>query len=76
MARTWLKDARIKAGKTMADMGAELGISESYYSYIEAGERQKQMDLTLVAKLSKIFSISIQQIVEFEEGEKEHANAT
>lgn len=69
MAREWLKEARTKAGKTMAEMGEELGISESYYSYIEAGERQKQMDITLCAKLSKIFSIEIQQIVELEEKE-------
>ena len=70
MARTWLKEARIKAGKTMAEMGEELGITESYYSYIEAGERQKQMDITLCAKLSKIFCLDIQQIVEFEAKEE------
>lgn len=69
MAREWLKEARTKAGKTMAEMGKELGITESYYSYIEAGERQKKMDITLCAKLSKIFCIPIEQIVELEESE-------
>lgn len=66
MARTWLKEARVKAGKTMAEVGDELDISESYYSLIENGKRQNPMDITLVAKLSKIFCLSIQQIVELE----------
>ncbi len=66
--RDWMKDARSKTGKTMAEVAETLGISESYYCLIEAGERQKKMDITLVTKLSKIFSLSIQQIVEFEEG--------
>ena len=67
--REWLKEARTNAGKTMAEMGKELGISESCYSLIEAGERQKRLDITLCAKLSKIFCLSIQQIVELEEKE-------
>ena len=66
MARTWLKEARVKAGKTMAEVGDELDISESYYSLIENGKRQNPMDITLVTKLSKIFCLSIQQIVELE----------
>ena len=70
MARAWMKEARLKSGKTMAEVAEELGISESYYSYIEAGDRQKKLDITLAAKLAKIFSMKIQHIVEFEA--KEH----
>ena len=66
MARTWLKEARLKSGKTLAEMGKELDITESYYSKIEAGERQNPMDITLCAKLSKIFCLDIRQIVELE----------
>lgn len=33
----------------------------------ENGERKKKMDLTLATKLANIFSLKIQQIVEFEE---------
>lgn len=65
--RQWLKDLREKKGITQAQMGKKLDISEAYYSYIESGDRQKNLDLTLAAKLSVIFGISIQQIVEFEE---------
>lgn len=64
--RDWLKEQREKKGLTMKEMAEKLGISEGYYSYIEAGERQKKMDITLVTKLADIFHLKIQQIVEYE----------
>lgn len=64
--RDWLKEQREKKGLTMKEMAEKLGISEGYYSYIEAGERQKKMDITLVTKLADIFRLKIQQIVEYE----------
>lgn len=64
--RDWLRTKRTEKGFTMKEMAKKLDISEGYYSYIENGERQKNMDITLVAKLSNIFLIPIQQIVEFE----------
>ena len=64
--REWLKEQREKKGLTMKEMAEKLGISEGYYSYIEAGERQKKMDITLVTKLADIFRLKIQQIVEYE----------
>ena len=47
----------------MKQMGDALNISESYYSMIENAERQKKMDITLVAKLSDVLKIQIVQIV-------------
>ena len=67
--RQWMKEMREKNGITQAQMGEQLDISEAYYSYIESGDRQKNLDLTLAAKLSVIFGIPIQQIVEFERRE-------
>lgn len=67
--RQWMKEMREKNGITQAQMGERLDISEAYYSYIESGDRQKNLDLTLAAKLSVIFGIPIQQIVEFERRE-------
>ena len=64
--RSWLKEQREKKNLTQSKIAEKLGISEGYYSYIENGERQKRMDITLVTKLSDIFGLSIQQIVEFE----------
>lgn len=69
--RAWLKENRDKKGLTMKEMAEKLGISEGYYSYIEAGERQKKMEITLAAKLADIFHLKIQQIVEYESQQKQ-----
>lgn len=65
--RDWLKKCREENGITQAQMAKKLDISEGYYSYIESGDRQKRMDITLVSKLSTIFDLPIQRIIEFEE---------
>lgn len=64
--RDWLKAARKERGLTMAELGSKLKISESYYSQIESGTRQKNMDITLVRALSDALGISIKEIVEKE----------
>lgn len=64
--RNWLKQLREERGMTQKQVAEQLNISESYYSYIEAGDRQKMMDISLARKISKIFGISIEQIVENE----------
>ena len=68
--RDWLKEQREKKGFTMKEMAEKLDISEGYYSYIEAGTRQKKMDITLVSKLADIFRLKIQQIVDYESQER------
>lgn len=65
--RKWLRDSRTDKGLTMKDMGVKLGISENYYSQIEAGIRQKKMDLTLASSLSSILGISVADIVQLED---------
>ena len=52
---------------TQKEVAEKLMVSEAYYSYIESGDRQKRMDLTLAVKLSGIFGIPIERIVELEE---------
>lgn len=64
--REWLKAARKERGLTMAELGAKLNISESYYSQIESGSRQKNMDISLVRALSEALGLSIKDIVEKE----------
>lgn len=64
--REWLAKARNEKGLTMKQMGEMLDISESYYSMIEAGDRQKRMDLTLVSKLSTVLDMSISDIAALE----------
>lgn len=64
--REWLKEERIKRGLKQKEMADKLDLSAEYYNYIENGQRQKNLDITLAAKISVIFCIPIQQIVEFE----------
>jgi transcriptional regulator with XRE-family HTH domain len=66
MMRDWLIKARTDKGLTMRQMGEALDISESYYSLIESGERQKRMDLALVTRLSAVLGIPITEIAEKE----------
>ena len=65
--REWLKKLREDAGLSQKELADKLGISESYYFYIEAGTRQKRMDLSLAKKIAEIFCLEISQIVEFED---------
>lgn len=60
--REWLKAKRTEKGLTMAQMAEKLSITESYYSYIEAGERQKKMDVSLVGKLSAALDIPVEEV--------------
>lgn len=65
--RTWMEQARKKCGLTMKMAGTQLGISESYYSMIERGERQQNLDIALAAKMSGVFGVSLEYIVEQEQ---------
>lgn len=64
--RDWLLAARKSRGMTQLEVANKLDISEAYYSYIESNDRQKKMDITLVSKLSVVFGIPIERIVEME----------
>lgn len=64
--REWLAEERKKRGMTQLEVANEIGISEGYYSYIESGERQKKMDIIIATKLSVVFGIPVDRIVELE----------
>lgn len=60
--REWLKKLRVDSGLTMKEVGEKLGISEGYYSLIESGNRQKNMDMKLATQLAEIFGVSLDYI--------------
>ena len=64
--RKWLKEKRTERNMTMKDIAEKLGISESYYCSIENGERQKKMDITLVAGLSVALEVPVSEIMKSE----------
>lgn len=68
--REWLRNARQEQGLTMKQMADELHISESYYCSIENGYRQRDMDISLVAKISGTLKISMKQILKFEQSHR------
>lgn len=65
--REWLRDARQSQRLTMKQMAAKLHISESYYCSIENGYRQRDMDISLVGKISDVLEISVKQILKLEQ---------
>ena len=62
--REWLR--ALRGNRPASEIAALMGMSQQYYNYIENGKRQKVMDLQLVEKISKVFNISIQEIVDYE----------
>jgi len=66
--RGWLKEKRTEKNLTMSQMAGKMNITESYYSLIESGERQKKMDLSVANQLSAILDVPLMWIIE-KEGE-------
>ena len=64
--RAYLKELRKKAGLTQNDVAERIGIGASTYTMIELGERQKDMNLSLVEKLAEVFGVSVGEIAEEE----------
>lgn len=64
--REYLKSMREAQGLTLQDVADKIGISCQYYQLIEAGERQKNMDITLVTKIASVFNVSPVTIIENE----------
>lgn len=67
MERQYLIDLRARANESQQDVADAIGISRQYYSFIESGERQKRMDITLATRLARHFSVDISVIVEHED---------
>ena len=68
--REWLRNARLGKGFTMKRLADELHISESYYCSIENGYRHKDMDISLVQKISKSLRVPVSQILKFEQSQR------
>ena len=64
--RKWLKELREKNMMSQQNVALMLGISQQYYHLIENGDRQQKMTIELAAKLSKVFGVTIEYIMEQE----------
>lgn len=65
--REYLRQLRQNTGMTMAEVSKRFGISRQYYEMIESGERQRKMDITLIAKISAVFGVPMEKIVQLEQ---------
>lgn len=65
--RGWMAEARKNCDLTMKEAASQLGISESYYSMIERGERQQKLDITFAVKIAAVFGLSLEYIVRQED---------
>ena len=64
--RKYLIEMREKKQISQQIVADRIGISRQYYSAIEMGTRQKNMDITLISALAKIFEVSLECIIERE----------
>lgn len=64
--REWLRNSRVEKNMTMKELGERLGISESYYSSIEAGIKMRRMDISFAVALSSALDIPIAEIIRLE----------
>ena len=69
--RNYLKNLRDSSKLSQNEVADSLGVSRTYYLRIENGERQKDLDLSILIKLSKLFNVSIDYIISEEEKLKE-----
>ena len=64
--RKYLENYRSGAKMTQQDVASRLGITPQYYQMIEAGVRQKDMDITLAAKIADAFQVPLQEVIAHE----------
>ncbi len=64
--RDYLVRLRSEKGLSQQDVADKLGITRQYYQMIEAGERQKHLDLSLAGGLAVLLGVTIMDIEHFE----------
>lgn len=66
MRREYLAEQRKKRGLTQTQVAKELGITQSYMSYIETGARQREIKLSTLASMAKCYRVSVITLVKME----------
>ena len=61
--RTYLKDLRNQKGYSQAKVAELLGITPHYYTYIELGQRRKDMPYSLMVELANVFEVDVTYII-------------
>ena len=61
--REYMRKLRESCGLSQQDVATKISVSRQYYCYIEKGERQKKMDITLATKLAGVFGVPPERIL-------------
>ena len=64
--REYLKNMRTNKSATQDDVAAALNMSQNHYSQIENGIKQKDINLSLLIKLSDYFEVDLDYLIEQE----------
>ena len=64
--RQYLVSLRNEHGYSQQDVADKLNISRQYYQMIEAGERQKKMDISLASGIATLYGISVMDVENYE----------
>ena len=67
MKREYLAVLREKRNESQQSVANALGMSRQYYSMIEKGDRQQNMDMLILDKLSSHFGVPISRMVKWEQ---------
>lgn len=69
--REYLVRLRNERNETQQNVADSVGLSRQYYAMIEAGNRQKKMDIALASSLATHFGITLAEMISLEqEGER------
>lgn len=69
--RNYLKEFRDNLGYSQADIAKKLCMSQQMYSFIENGERQQNISLELLQRLSIALDVSLSELIEKENSYKQ-----
>jgi transcriptional regulator with XRE-family HTH domain len=61
--REYLVNLRKERNESQQDVADAIGITRQYYAMIEAGQRQKKLDVMMITLLSNHFGISVTEII-------------
>lgn len=72
--RAYLKEFRFKKDKTQQYVADCAGITRQYYQMVENGERQQDISLGLLQKLSSALEIPLDDLIQAENEYKQKLN--
>ena len=72
--RNYLKSLRENNGLSQQNVENITGIKQQYYSLIETGERQQDMSLSVMEKLSSALNVPLDEFIKMEQEYKENSH--